>query len=93
MAALGLGAGAIASWVDAQAQASSLLRSAEQGTAMPGAERSVFAAEDRTTALLVTSLVVGGFAVGAAIFTRWVPTRRPAQARVLPVWRGLRVDF
>ncbi|MEI8257598.1 MAG: hypothetical protein WCJ30_18135 [Deltaproteobacteria bacterium] len=69
--ALGVGAGV--SWSDALSRANSLMIAAANGTATQQAESAVYAAEDRTTGLLVGAVVVGAFTVGAAVFTRWRP--------------------
>ncbi len=78
---VGLGVGAGVSWSDALNRANGLLAAAANGTATPQAERAVYAAEDRTTGLLVGAIVVGAFTVGAAIFTRWrAPVVVPARS-------------
>ena len=70
-ATVALAVGAAISWSDAVTRADALIASAQNGVAMPDAERAEAAAEDRTTALLVSAIVAGTFSVGAGIFTRW----------------------
>jgi hypothetical protein len=70
---------AISWWADALPRGRRLLESAQMGNATLEQERAVYAAEDRTTGLLIAGSVVTAFGVGAAIFTRW-SVRAPHRA-------------
>jgi hypothetical protein len=83
---------AVAWWADALPRGRRLIENAQMGLATPEQERAVYAAEDRTTGLLVAGSVVTAFAVGSAIFTRWsfgAPRREAAPTQsawmVLPL--------
>jgi hypothetical protein len=81
LATIGFAVGAAVSWVDALRQADALIHEAERGTFDANHEHAVYAAEDRTTGLLVTTIVLGAAAIGTAIFTRWrAPVVAPARA-------------
>jgi hypothetical protein len=89
---------AISWWADALPRGRRLIENAQMGLATPEQERAVYAAEDRTTGLLIAGSVVTAFGVGAAIFTRWsfsAPRRESAPTQtswmVLPVPGALSV--
>jgi hypothetical protein len=91
---------AVSWWADALPRGRRLIDDARMGIINAEQEASVYAAENRTTGLLVAGSVVAAFAVGAAVFTRWSFARPGAEARptstsvrawVLPVPGGAQV--
>ncbi len=85
-AVLGIVAGI--SWSDAVGRANQLLGSAMTGTQTVEQEAGVFAAEDRTSALLVSTIAAGALTLAAAAFTRWAPDRPRSAATWAPVPGG-----
>lgn len=73
-------------WVDALPRGSRLIQHAMAGTVAAGEENAVYGAENRTTVFVISASVIGAFAVGSAIFTRWTPdrSRRPASSSSTP---------
>lgn len=62
---------AVSWWADALPRGRRLIENAQMGLATTEQENAVYAAENRTTGLLIAGSVVTAFATGAAIFTRW----------------------
>jgi hypothetical protein len=91
---------AVSWWADALPRGRRLIDDARMGIINTEQEASVYAAENRTTGLLIAGSVVTAFAAGAAIFTRWSFARPRVEARpvsrsvttwVLPVPGGAQV--
>ncbi|MBL8682211.1 MAG: hypothetical protein JNK05_23795 [Myxococcales bacterium] len=76
---------AISWWADALPRGRRLIENANMGIFIPEQERAVYAAEDRTTGLLVAGSIITAFAGGAAVFTRWsFAPARPASSEQSP---------
>jgi|LNFM01.1.fsa_nt_gb hypothetical protein len=92
---LGLLTGATIAWVaDALPRGRRLIENANMGIFIPEQERAVYAAEDRTTGLLVAGSVVTAAAVGFAVFTRWsFAPARPAASEQPPASQSTTISL